>query len=421
MSDSATLVIPSEIPWEEFSGSALEELLFWLCDEMGASDLQWRAGSTTGTSRDRGRDLEATFHVADPDGGLRQERWWIQAKGRSATVSPGVVREIAVEVQAHDEVDVLVIATNSRFSNDSRDWITDFASSHPRPRIRLWDRDQLERMVVQHPAVVARVAPQALSREGELRAVASAYWNRQQLPTPGQLDRFWHARDDLRLSPREGLAVIAGDAGGGNLVRHPWAAELDDDLLLQTLGLALANLGPLVLRIERTGSGEEPLVRAVAHLVAGALLRISPEAVVGLLEDPWQWVEDGPALTDEQRTDLQQVLIEPVVRELFDHLGTACMQDCVRMSGELEPESRARPEHRFRELLPTTVQREHVEPDPRLLLIEKQDAPCHAGLSLTAEHGCPFGAVETRPWLELFTELKTILTNRLAQDMAPGP
>ncbi len=119
-------------------GEALEELLYWLCDALGAQDLQWRAGSASGTSRDRGRDLEATFHVSEPGGGLRPERWWIQAKGRAGTVPADAVKTAVVDVQAHAAVDVLVIATNTRVSNDTRDWVTEFQDKTPRPAVRLW-------------------------------------------------------------------------------------------------------------------------------------------------------------------------------------------------------------------------------------------------------------------------------------------
>ena len=79
------------------------------------------------------------------DGELEAQRWWVQAKGRTSTVPPQTVREAIVDVQAYVEVDVLVIATNSRFSNDTRDWVAEFQATHPRPVIRLWDRDALER------------------------------------------------------------------------------------------------------------------------------------------------------------------------------------------------------------------------------------------------------------------------------------
>ena len=37
-------------------------------------------------------------------------------------------------VQAGQSVDALVIATNSRFSNDTRDWVKDFQADQCAPR-----------------------------------------------------------------------------------------------------------------------------------------------------------------------------------------------------------------------------------------------------------------------------------------------
>lgn len=415
MSDIDRLILPSEIPWKHYVGEPLEELLYWLCDALGATDLQWRAGSATGTSRDRGRDLEATFHVPMVDGELEAQCWWIQAKGRSGTVPPQAVRDAAVEVRAHDRVDVLVIATNSRFSNDTRDWVAEFQTAHRRPLLRLWDREALERMVVKHPSVVARVAPEALSLAGQLEVAGSMFWDRQQLPTQGQLDVFWNDRNELSIDDRVLLALVVGDAAAGRLVHHPWGAETDDDLLLDTLGLALVNIGHLVLRGERTGVDHQPLTAGVAHLIACALMRTSARVVAAMLSDPWSLAENGPEVDDETRETLRELLCRPFVAQLFAHFGTACIEDCVRMLGDFEPDVRVKPEHRFLELLPTTVSREDATPDPRTILMEKQDARCMAGLELSPEHGCPFGAVEDRPWEELFTELQIVLANRLGQ------
>jgi hypothetical protein len=211
------------------------------------------------------------------------------------------------------------------------------------------------------------------------------------------------------------LALVVGDAAAGRLVHHPWGAETGDELLLDTLGLALVNIGHLVLRGERTGLDHEPLTAGVAHLIACALMRTSAHVVATALSEPWSLLDDGPEVDDKTRETLRELLFEPLVAYLFAHFGTACMEDCVRMFGDFERDVRVKPEHRFLELLPTTVSREDVTPDPRTILIEKQDAPCRAGLELSPEHGCPFGAVNDRPWEELFRELQMVLANRLAQ------
>jgi hypothetical protein len=418
MNDEGDFVIPSEISWEHYIGQPLEELLYWLCDALGAKELQWRAGSVSGTSRDRGRDLEATFHIPMIDGDLEAQRWWVQAKGRSNTVPPQTVREAIVDVQAYVEVDVLVIATNSRFSNDTRDWVAEFQATHPRPVIRLWDSDALERMVVKHPSVVARVAPAALSLAGRLEVAASTFWDRQQLPTQGQLDGFWGEREDLRFSPNALVALVVGDAAAGRLVHHPWGAEAEEELLLGALVLALINVGQLFIRMERVGHNQEPLAAGVAHLVGCALVRISADVVVKFVSDPWSYAVDGPELQKEDREMLRHLLCGPVVARLFEYFGAACMEDCERMFDELGPDGPLKPEHRFLELLPTSVPRDDITLDPRTLLIQKLDAPCRAGLELSDEHGCPFGAVDDRPWEELFVELQTVLVFRLNKAIA---
>jgi hypothetical protein len=205
MTDASEFVVPSEIPWAEMTGEALEELLYWLCDSLGARDLEWRAGSSSGTSTDGGRDLEATFSLPLPDGELRPERWWLQAKGRTATVERSAVQRAVLDASADPEIATLVVATNSRFSNPTRDWIAERTRANDRPRVVLWDRDALERMVARHPVVVARVAPGALSDHGRLAALVARFWDYTRLPGSADLERLWFARANLSFGWKESL------------------------------------------------------------------------------------------------------------------------------------------------------------------------------------------------------------------------
>lgn len=407
------LVIPSEIPWPEMKGEALEELLYWLCDALGAQDLQWRAGSASGTSRDRGRDLEATFHVSEPGGGLRPERWWIQAKGRAGTVPADAVKNAVVDVQAHAAVDVLVIATNTRVSNDTRDWVTDFQHKTPRPAVRLWEHTDLERMLIDHPQVVARVAPEALSIVGQLAAATAAYWNRAQLPPHAQLDRFWENRDALEFDPSDLITIVVGEAARGGLAHHPWGAEVEAEALYAVLGVALANVIPLLSRTEGGGHPTEPLLTASAHLVACNVMRSPVSLVVELLEDPWRFVSDDPELDGDSKAKLRQFFIEPIVERLRTYLGSACMTDCERVFGELEPEPRISAEDRWFELLPAEVSRPAQRSDARTIVMEQQNASCRAGLPLDATRTCPFGASPSQSWTDLMTDVKAVMRTRL--------
>jgi HJR/Mrr/RecB family endonuclease len=156
------LVIPSKIPWDHLKAKEVEECLYWLLDEMGAKNLEWRLGGSGGGTADSGRDLEAQFYISTPDGELTRQKWWIEAKGRSHTVEPSVVKESILNARGVATVDVLLIATNSQFSNPTRDWVKQWQETNPRPVIRLWDRYNLERHISKHPAVAVRLFPDAL-------------------------------------------------------------------------------------------------------------------------------------------------------------------------------------------------------------------------------------------------------------------
>ena len=102
------LVFPTQIPWDHLLGRDLEECLYWLLDAMGAKDLEWRLGGKGGGAADQGRDLEAYFHIADPDGEISRKKWWVQAKGRSRTVEPTAVKEaVAATRKQYGQIDVL--------------------------------------------------------------------------------------------------------------------------------------------------------------------------------------------------------------------------------------------------------------------------------------------------------------------------
>ncbi len=413
---ATSLVIPTDIPWAEFKGTALEELLYWLCDAMGAQDLEWRAGAATGTSRDRGRDLEATFHVPEPGGTLRAERWWIQAKGRKDTVPPGAVRDAVVDVYGQGAADVLVIATNTRVSNDTRDWVAEFQRQHPRPSVRLWEQPDLERMLLDHPSVVARVAPDALSLEGQMAAATAAYWNRGQLPSHGQLDRFWESRTKLSFSSDDLLTVIVGEAARDGLLQHPWAAELDVEAVAAALTLGLVNVVAFLSRLERGGHDTEPLRLALVHLIVAGLVRLPAEAVAGLVEDPWQFFENASVPDDETKDKVRRYLIEPIVHRVRTYLGSACMADCERLYGELEREPAGAPEARWYEFLHSGNARPSGYREASPILMEIEDAVCRAGLPLDAEHGCPFGAsADVGTWKDLLKAVQPVVHNRLAQ------
>jgi hypothetical protein len=107
------LILPTQIPWEKLKGKDLEECLYWLIDSLGGKDLEWRLGGEGGGAPDQGRDLEAIFYKHEPDGEISRQKWWVEAKGRTSTVEPAIVKESILNAAGKNDLDVLVIASNT--------------------------------------------------------------------------------------------------------------------------------------------------------------------------------------------------------------------------------------------------------------------------------------------------------------------
>jgi hypothetical protein len=147
-----------------------------------------------------------------PDGEVDRQKWWVEAKGRSATVEPAVVKESVNNASGVAETDVLLIATNTQFSNPTRDWVKQWQKSHPRPNIKLWDRSTLEKLISQHPSVAIRLFAEALSPQGRLAVLRAQFWNHCSFPDESALKIVWKEKKLLEWSEQSYLAVIAGES-----------------------------------------------------------------------------------------------------------------------------------------------------------------------------------------------------------------
>lgn len=139
----------------------------------------------------------------------------VASKGRTRTVERDAVQQAVLDASADNKIATLVVATNTRFSNPTRDWIAQRGLGPDRPRVVLWDRDALERMVVKHPCVVARVAPGALLDAGMLASVVARFWDYTRLPSRTELERLWSARHSLPFEWRGIVALSAGEMANG--------------------------------------------------------------------------------------------------------------------------------------------------------------------------------------------------------------
>jgi Restriction endonuclease len=320
-------VLPAAIPFADLKRQDLEECVFWLMDAMGAKDLEWRLGGTGGGASDGGRDLEAQFYAPGADGELESQKWWIECKGRKGTVEPDEVKSAVNNALAKEGLDYLVVATNTQFSNPTRDWVKEWQRKHPRPKVKLWDASQLERYLSKHPDVVLRLFSEALSPEGRFQALETGFWNRMHLAPAGVLANLWKVRSETELTPMGIFATIVCEFANGSITQRPWGAILEIRPLLEVLAAGLGNIPYLAKRCDEAGIDQSHIFRPMAYLTLVALDRMSADGVAKFLVD--QVSRGKPEkMTDE----VKQMLIEPVVRQLQAELQDVCAADCSRVS-----------------------------------------------------------------------------------------
>ncbi|MDK2757605.1 MAG: restriction endonuclease [Blastomonas fulva] len=356
--DAARWVLPSAIPFEHLKGHDLEECVYWLMDSLGAKDLEWRIGGIGAGTSDGGRDLEAWFFSPSPDGEMEGQRWWIECKGRSGTVEADTVKAACNNALAQDDLAYLVVVTNTGFSNPTRDWVKQWQKSHPHPRVKLWDKSSLERMLAQHPNAVFRLFSQALSTAGHLEVAREGFWNRFDYTSPRTLQTFWDAREDLAIGPLERIALVVSEFAHGRIGDRPWGVACEPQAMFQTLGLATANLPYLFGRALRGGIDQEPVIRGIAYLVLATLRVISAKDVAEMIE--------------------------------------VCSADCKRVicgGGDAYAFDNEPIEAYWRRLDPQGRQAGPAK-DDRQLWIEKNDAPCNVGFAVGPGNGCPLFASE---------------------------
>jgi hypothetical protein len=319
-------VLPASIPFADLKGRDLEECVYWLLDSMGAKDLEWRTGGSGGGAPDGGRDLEAQFYIPTIDGELEVQKWWIECKGRAGTVDPVEVKSAVNNAMAIDKLDCVVIATNTQFSNPTRDWVKQWQSAHSKPKIKLWDHVQLERYLSHHPDVVLRLFSEALSLDGRFKAMESRFWNKIEYVTPKSLTELWKAREKVKLTPLGLFAVIANEFSNGNISYRPWAAFITPDSVLHVLRSGLVNFPYLVHRCTSAGTDQKVIIRTFAYLILAALDISSVESVTALISDSLGCGGDA-----RLRKKMQEMLLIPIVNRLLSEMQDVCSSDCTRI------------------------------------------------------------------------------------------
>lgn len=381
-------VIPAGIPFDSLKGYDLEECIYWLMDSLGAKDLEWRVGGANGGASDGGRDLEATFFSPAPDGEMEAQRWWVECKGRSGTVEPEAVKSACLNASSQADLAYLVIATNTTFSNPTRDWVKEWNTKHPQPKVKLWDRSTLERMLSKHPSAVFRLFSGALSTAGRLEVAREGFWNRFDYASPQTLKSFWAERDSLPIGALERIALTISEFSHGRIGDRPWGVACTAEQAVETVGLAFANLPYLYARATKIGAEQRPLIRGLAYLLLSALKYV-PAASIAELIDLQLTPEDGEAMPDGFRT----TLVGPIIDSLVGEMQEVCTADCPRflLGRGKGPDFDNDPTSGYwARLNPrgAILDDSESEGEPTLW-IQKMSEPCKVGFLTDEKRGCP--------------------------------
>jgi len=284
-------------------------------------------------------------------------------------------------VALRNDIDVLVIATNTQFSNPTHDEVRAWQKSNPRPRVWLWQREALERQIVRYPSVVARLFSSALSPQGQLEFAAARFWRFAQYPSVAQLKRFWARRATLSWTASALIATVAGEIANGDLETRPWLAGWVDDVE-SVVTHCMENILSWVVRAERLGSRTEPFTEAVAYLLLCAASARGAKDVLKMIDRMWKGRRDAPeGVMETFKTDV----LKPIMQSLQWELSDVCSQKCERVDVPLRALREDETETYWKRFMPGDRPKEPQQ----ILVMENLDAPCRAGLRLNRKRSCP--------------------------------
>ncbi|GAT69007.1 hypothetical protein PS9374_04672 [Planomonospora sphaerica] len=380
--------------------------MFSLLSSMGAVDLAWRKGGVGGGAADGGRDLEAKFPRSTPDGDFELESWWIESKGREGSVEADAVKSAIINASGYQDVDVIVIVTNTQFTNPTRDWVSEWSRTHPRPRIRLWDRPRLQILIEKHPLAAARIMPSILDDDERIETLANQFWEAGRIPLIEDASYFWNKTHAI-ASMDAITCMVAAEVIYGDLGDRPWGTLIDRTRAHEAAVYALAVFPMTFMRIGNLP--DKKLEEISAYLLQCAIRAGDPASILEVLKDPLSFIEGKEVELFKQASEsYQKYIATPLWNAAAGHLRDACMQDCGRLMGEVsylgqDPASEIF-WRRFNKNLPS--------PSDRILTIVNRNEPCAIGLPISDDRECPFFDSET-PSLTTIEDIGFVIRKRM--------
>ncbi|MFC0112548.1 restriction endonuclease [Kibdelosporangium aridum] len=365
-----------ELPWETISAHVLEELLYSLVGEMGAIEREWRSSPGSINTADGGRDIEATFEIPSADGGRNRKRWWIDAKRRKKSVTPSDVKEVALNSLAAADVEALIIATNSTFTNPTRDWVKEFNKRTTGPVVQLWDRVTLQDLLDRYPAAAAAKFFEALGLHDRVEFLTDYFFRCGRVLSEEDLRWAWSVQEEVNNGSFLTAAAYS-EMSIGDIGARPWGTLLDSRSSFEALVCCHTAL-PYSAGQKRVLSWDRSK-EVAAYMTAQVCRNLSVELVGKILETPFSFLanssENPPSLVE-----FTDSVLRAVVGELLD----ACSDDCARMvcGGDFHDVSVDRYWRRY-----TSVA--EIRPDEESLILENCEEPCVVGFSVDLNQFCP--------------------------------
>jgi hypothetical protein len=326
--------------------------------------------------------LELSIYSSTPDGELVKQRWWVEAKGRNKTVGPRDVKSAVLNAAGKSTIDVMVIATNAAFSNPTRDWVKEWQEENPRPKIKLWERTELENLCSKNPIAVIRVFRHALSLTGKLEVLTTKLWDYVVFTEEFTLKELWKEKKQLSIDFRALVALVASEFANGDITARSWGMAVGEDTLVESLGNGLLNLPFLIFRTHESGAREEPLIKGLAYLVLISTIRNGADYTAELIRNVWESVEVN--FPDE----IRNFVLEPILRTLNSEIRDVCTSDCSRITTNNVILSEDDVERYWNRLRVSKAVSESPE-KKKILTLEKNDGKCNVGFALNAKVGCP--------------------------------
>jgi hypothetical protein len=212
------------IQFERLNPTDFEEFCFALLEKLGLQQINWRKGTPKPASpSDSGRDIEAIFQVADPDGTRYRQRWFIECKHHERGVPP---RELsnALTWATSERPDVLVFMVSGYLSNPAKDYLDAYIrNNRPTFRVNVWERSRLQTLAAQHVQLLLQFG--LLDRPPHVEFAHPLHLQLLTYHGSNSIDQLFKVLDDLEPTFRD--HVLTGTMLMINRIPSPTSADLN--------------------------------------------------------------------------------------------------------------------------------------------------------------------------------------------------